>query len=135
MKKLLLGIVLMLTVVAGGCQTTSYRWINTDFGFPNECNKTITWKGTTINYCLVSENDSGDYYLEGVFRSRDNHSLGDIMHAKFELALYNGDERVFLTSLNRKGRSMDRPIYLSKAFHFDGEFDDVTFFWNVTYKF
>jgi len=118
-----------------GCQSTTYRWINTDVGFPSECKTTISNESTVLEYCLTEDEIAGQYHFEGVLKTRGAHTHGRIESGSFALVLLKGTETVEKIRLNRQGNDMGRAIYLSRDFEFYKSFDDVTIIFNVKYRY
>lgn len=136
MKKLLLICLLLAGLMLSGCQSSALRWANTDMGLPQDCVRTLKYKDSMVQYCLVPADGENMYYFEGIMTHYEGaHSFGRIAKATFKLELYKGDDKVYSTILTRRGDRMDKPIYLNKDFQFDGEFDDIWISYSVSYRF
>ncbi len=134
MKRFLCLCLLIFGLLSAGCQTTDYRWANSDLGFPTDCGRTLAWKSMEIQYCMVPEATSDDYYVEAVARSRGAHDLGRILDGSYEVILVKDDQIVYKGRMSRQGDDLGRAVYLRKSFHFEGDYDVVSFTWNIRYR-
>ncbi len=133
MKRSIVLILMMIALLLAGCQSAPYRWVTSESGFPPKYMRTFESKSKTIRYCLVPGSEIGEYYFEGVARSKGMHSIGRISSGAFYLLLLTDGEVVHKERLSRQGNQQDKDIFLRKSFKYSGKFNQIGFSWLLRY--